>query len=119
MEINKKIRLGINEYYIKVKAYYKKAKDYYTKNDMIFLLIDANGEEIYLDDLNEKIEEVESAYKAKKNSCFLDDVIYIYKSIPYIIGISYLGLSKDNTIISYDYIDKKEIEKYINDGLDK
>lgn len=116
MQLEKKIVLDNNIYYIIVDLEYKKNKVMLPK-----LCIKNNINE-YWDDgscslLIEKIEKEYSYDKAKaydNNISFMADVIYIYNKIPFISGIKNISNFNINPT-SITYISKKEIEKYIKE----
>lgn len=44
----------------------------------------------------------------------MNDIIYIYESIPFISGIGDIYYSDNKEISTYSYITKEEIDEYIN-----
>ena len=116
MQLEKKITLNNNIYYIIVDLEYKKNKlmlpKLYIKNNISEYWDDGNCSLL--------IKNVEKEYtydRAKeydKNIAFMADVIYIYNKIPFISGIKNISNSNINPT-SLTYISKEEIEKYIKE----
>lgn len=119
MEIQKKLKLGNNIYYVVVDLKYKK------DNNGINKLCLKNYKNDYFDggDFSLLIENVEKKYDVEiaknydSNISLMADVLYLYDRIPYLSGIKDVYISdSDNLPYSIGYISREEIDRYIDNN---
>lgn len=116
MKITKNINLDNKKYYIIIDTIYKKNDSGYPR------LCLKNYKYNYYDggDLSILIKHLEDRYKLgnvrvyDKDISYMNDIIYIYESIPFISGIGDIYYSDNKEISTYSYITKEEIDEYIN-----
>lgn len=116
MKITKNINLDNKKYYIIIDTIYKKNDSGYSR------LCLKNYKDNYYDggDLSILIKHLEDRYKLgnvrvyDKDIPYMNDIIYIYESIPFISGIGDIYYSDNKEVSTYSYITKEEIDEYIN-----
>ena len=115
MTIERKIKLNKNLYYVIINLKYKKNKDGITTLKL--------KKDNYFDcgDLSILIEKIEKNYNNSKiydkNISIMNDIIYIYENLPFLSGIKEVSISsKDNLPSTITYIEKEEIDKYIEEN---
>ena len=115
MYIKRRIKLGNNNYYIKLDCIYK-------LKQMNYNLVLNNYKDDYFDngDISQLIKLLEDKYnvddvcnKYGKDILFLSNCLYIYDNIPFISGIGDYILAPDNNISEISYISKEELDDYI------
>lgn len=115
MEIYEKIKLGNNEYFIKIETKYKK------KHGVNMLCL-KNYKDDYYDggDLHALIENLESNYDLNKtlkkynvNISYIAVGLYIYDHIPFIAGYGDIYRDKNGNVRSQGYLSKKELKKFV------
>ncbi len=119
MEIQKKLKLGNNIYYVVVDLKYKKDNNGINKlclknfkNDYF----DGGDFSLLIDDVEKKYD-VEIAKNYDSNISLMADVLYLYDRIPYLSGIKDVYISdSDNLPYSIGYISREEIDRYIDNN---
>lgn len=116
MQIEKKINLRNNNYYVIIDVEYKKDKYGYPS------LCLKNFKDDYWDggDFNVLIDKIEKNYTCEKaefydeNIPYMADVLYIYDRIPFLSGIKEVYVSNNNSLpYSTTYTSVEEIKEYI------
>lgn len=119
MIIKKKIKLGINNYYVQINCLYKKDGDHNK-----FCL--SSFKDCYFDsgDFSKLIEKTEEKYDKKivlekygNEISFLADCLYIYHHIPFLDGIGQIQISQETKeFIEESYINKEELDDFIKEN---